>query len=57
MDRLATDEYKDTIHVILQSLVVGLVVALGFLAVKIPERVGTAFKVPYHALFFRFLVR
>jgi hypothetical protein len=30
--------------------------ALGFLSVKGPEGISTAVKVPYHALFFRFLV-
>ena len=49
MDKIWTDEYKDTIHVILQRLNPGFVVALRFFSVKRPERVGTAIKIAYHA--------
>ena len=48
-DKIWTDEYKDTIHVIFQRLNPGFVVALRFFAVKRPERVGTAVKIAYHA--------
>jgi hypothetical protein len=46
-----TDKYKDIIHVVLQSLNPGFVVALRFFPVKSPERVGTAIKIAYHARF------
>ena len=45
-----THEYKDTIHVVLQRMDLGLVVTLGFLLVKRPQRVGTIIKVPNHRL-------
>jgi hypothetical protein len=50
-DETWTDEYKDTLHVVLQSLNQGFVVALGFFPVKGPEGVGTAVKIAYHARF------
>jgi hypothetical protein len=52
-----TDKYEDAIHVVLQSLNVGLVMALRFLSVKCPECVGTTVKIAYHALFFGISVR
>ena len=50
-DKIWTDKYKDTIHVILQRLNPGFVVTLCFFPVKSPERVGTAIKIAYHARF------
>jgi hypothetical protein len=50
-DKIWTDEYKDTIHVILQRLNPGFVVTLRFFAVKRPEGVSTAIKIAYHARF------
>ena len=50
-DEIWTNKYKDTIHVVLQSLDLGLVVALCFVPVKRPEGVGTAVKIAYHARF------
>jgi hypothetical protein len=48
-DNIWTDKYKYTIHVILQRLNPGFVVALRFFAVKRPEGVSTAIKIAYHA--------
>ena len=53
-EKIWTDKYKNTIHVVLQSLNPGLVVALCFFPVKRPEGVGTAVKIANHA---RFLAR
>jgi hypothetical protein len=50
-DKIWTDKYKDTIHVVLQRLNPGFVVALRFFSIKRPERVGTAIKIAYHARF------
>lgn len=47
-EREKTHEYKDTVHIILQGLYPGLVVALGFLFVERPQSVGTVVKVPNH---------
>jgi len=49
--KIWTDEYKNTIHVVLQCLNPSFVVALSFLPVESPERISTAIKVPYHARF------
>jgi hypothetical protein len=50
-DKIWTDEYKDTIHVFLQRLNAGFVVALGFFPVERPEGISTAVKIAYHARF------
>jgi hypothetical protein len=52
-----THEYKDTIHVVLQRMDLGLVVTLGFLLVKRPQRVGPIVKVPNHPSLVRLLCR
>jgi hypothetical protein len=46
-----TDEYKDTVHVVLQSVNPGFVVGLSFFPVKTPECVSTSVEIPYHARF------
>jgi hypothetical protein len=48
-DKIWTDKYKDTVHVVLQSLDAGIVVALSFFPVKSPERVSTPVEIAYHA--------
>jgi hypothetical protein len=52
VDKIWTDEYEDTVHVVFECLDLSLVTTLGFLSVKGPESVGAAVKVAYHALFF-----
>src|SRR6266849_1601827 len=44
-----TDEYEDAIHIVLQSLNEGFVVALCFFPINTPEGIGTALKVTNHA--------
>lgn len=51
MDEIWTDEYKDPVHVVLQSLNQGFVVALCFIPIKSPESIGTPLKVTNHAGF------
>ena len=50
-DKIWTDKYKDTIHVFLQRLNAGFVVALRFFSVKGPERISTAVEITYHVGF------
>jgi hypothetical protein len=50
-NKIWTDKYKDTIHVFLQRLNAGFVVALRFFPVKRPERISTAVETTYHAGF------
>jgi len=44
----ATYEYEDTVHIVLQGLYPGLVMALGFLFMKRPQSIGAIVKVPDH---------
>jgi hypothetical protein len=48
-DKIWTDKYKDTIHIVLQSLNASFVVALSFLPINGPKGVRTAVKIAYHA--------
>jgi hypothetical protein len=50
-ERIWTDEYKDTVHVFLQRLNPGFVVALGFFPIKRPEPTSSAMKIAYHVRF------
>ena len=53
-DKKWTNKYKDTIHIVLQRLNAGFVVALCFFPIKRPQRVSTAVKIADHT---RFLAR
>jgi hypothetical protein len=48
MDKIWTDEYKDPIHVVLQSLNPGFVMGFCFFPIKSPESIGTALEVTNH---------
>ena len=47
-NKIWTNEYKDTVHVLLQRFNASIVVALGLCPVKGPEGVSTAVKIAYH---------
>jgi hypothetical protein len=49
--KIWTDKYKDSFHILLQSLDAGFVVALGFFPVKRPEWISTAVETTYHVGF------
>jgi hypothetical protein len=49
--KIWTDKYKDTIHIVLQSLNAGFVVALSFFPIKGPEGISTTIKIAYHTRF------
>ena len=50
-DKIWTDKYKDSIHILLQRLDAGFVVALGFFPIKRPQRISSAVEITYHAGF------
>jgi len=45
---METDKYENAVHIFLQRLNLGFVLALGFFSVKVPERVGATVKIAYH---------
>ena len=53
-DKIWTNEYKNTVHVLLQRFNASIVVALGFCPVERPEGVSTSMKIAYHV---RILIR
>ena len=62
-DGIWTDKYKNTAHIIFESIDPGVVVApsLGLISIEFPEHASTAIKPAYHVSFFmswpRFSIR